>query len=97
MMWTFAWWLNVASLAGIATLSVPVWSLNKRKRRLLAIKQADHTAKDANDFRKRTRAILVSKQKKNIEDWRSIDQTCLMIGYALLLGSALLRVLFPGH
>ena len=35
------------------------------------------------------------KHRKNVEDWRGIDQICLIVGYALLLGAALLRVVLP--
>ncbi len=28
------WWLNLATLAGIAILAVPTWSLNFRKKKL---------------------------------------------------------------
>jgi len=94
-MLTYPWLLNLASFAGIATLAVPVWSLNKRKRRLQAVKQANLDAKSDKDFRSKTLAILSDKQKKSVEDWRAIDECCLIVGYGLLLGSAFLRIAIP--
>ena len=86
------WWLNLATFIGIAVLAVPVWSLNTRKRKLHQVRQTDADAKSDSDFRTKTRGILADKHRKNVEDWRGIDQICLVVGYALLLGAALLRV-----
>ena len=95
-MFSFPWWLNLATFLGIAILAVPVWSLNTRKRKLHQVRSADQNAENDSDFRAKTRAILSDKHKKNVEDWRPIDQFCLVIGYVLLLGASLLRVLSPG-
>jgi hypothetical protein len=92
---SLAWGLNLATFLGIAILAVPVWSLNTRKRKLHQVRQADSDAKSDSDFRTKTRGILADKHKKNVEDWRRIDQICLIVGYALLLGAALLRVILP--
>ncbi len=92
---SLAWGLNLATFIGIAILAVPVWSLNTRKRKLHQVRQADADAKSDSDFRTKTRGILADKHKKNVEDWRRIDQICLIVGYALLLGAALLRVILP--
>ena len=92
---SMAWWLNLATFLGIAILAVPVWSLNTRKRKLHQVRQADADAGSDSDFRTRTRRILSDKHRKNVEDWRGIDQICLIVGYALLLGAALLRVILP--
>ena len=92
---SMAWGLNLATFLGIAILAVPVWSLNTRKRKLHQVRQADADARSDSDFRTRTRRILADKHRKNVEDWRGIDQICLIVGYALLLGAALLRVVLP--
>ncbi|WP_226582790.1 hypothetical protein [Acuticoccus sediminis] len=95
MMPAFGWWLNLAAFCGVAVLSVPVWSLNFRRRRLQALRTADREAADDTDFRRRARGLLIDRHRKNVEDWRPIDQTCLAIGYTLLLGSAFLRLFAP--
>ena len=92
---SLAWGLDLATLIGIAILAVPVWSLNTRKRKLHQVREADAVARSDSDFRTRTRRILADKHRKNVEGWRSIDQICLVVGYALLLGAALLRVVLP--
>ncbi|SNR44446.1 hypothetical protein [Puniceibacterium sediminis] len=94
-MFTFAWWLNLATFAGIAILAVPVWSLNSRKRKLHQVRQADQSAEDDSDFRSKTRKILKDMHEKDVAGWRWRDHFCLLVGYVLLLGSAFLRVLFP--
>ena len=92
---SLAWGLDLATLIGIAILAAPVWSLNTRKRKLHQVRQADADAGSDSDFRTQTRRILAEKHRKSVEDWRGIDQICLVIGYALLLSAALLRVLPP--
>jgi len=94
-MFSFDWWLNLATFAGIAILAIPVWDLNLRKRRLHRVRQADKEAENDSDFRALTRRILFEKHKKNVEDWRRRDQVCLLLGYCLLLGAAATRVVFP--
>jgi hypothetical protein len=87
------WWLNLASAAGIAVLAVPAWSLNVRKKRLQEIREALPEAPAR--FRDRVRAILRDKRGREVADWRPIDERCLALGYLLLLGSAVLRLLLP--
>lgn len=94
-MFSFHWWLNLATFSGIAILAVPVWDLNTRKRRLHLVQQAEEQAEDDSDFRTRTRRILAERHKKNVEGWRRRDQVCLFAGYILLLGAAALRIVFP--
>lgn len=87
------WWLNLATLVGIAILAVPTWSLNRRKKRLQAVRDA--LAQDAQTFRASVREILHDKQNRDVSDWRRIDELCLIAGYLLLLGSAFARLWVP--
>jgi hypothetical protein len=86
------WWLNLASFLGIAILAVPVWSLNFRRKRLTALRQADRNAASDTDFRAQARKLLIDRHRRNVDDWRPVDQACLAIGYLLLLGAAFLRL-----
>lgn len=94
-MFTLQWFLNLASFGGVAILSVPVWSLNFRRKQLHRHKVADREEHDTESFRARGRKVLLDRHKRNVEDWRPVDQACLLAGYLLLLGSAFLRLLFP--
>lgn len=92
---TFERLLNALSVAGIAILSVPAFSLNFRKRQLHTIetivrKREENGADSALD------AIadeLKDGAQQDTAKWRPIDQTCLRWGYFLLLGPAILRAL----
>ena len=86
------WWLNLASFFGIAILSVPVWSLNFRRKRLQALRDADGANVTDADYRSKARAILIGRHEQHVANWRRIDEICLGVGYALLLGSAALRL-----
>lgn len=94
-MFDIHWWLNFASFIGIATLSVPVWSLNSRRKRLQDLRDADRTAASDSEFRSSARSILIDRRKTHVEDWRRIDEICLAIGYTALFGSTALRLFFP--
>ena len=87
------WWLDLASFAGIAVLSVPVWSLNFRKKRLRRIRAADRAGGSAEAFRNSVRAILRERRSQDVAEWRRLDELCLALGYVLLLGSAGLRLI----
>ncbi len=89
------WWLNLMAGLGILILAVPVWQLNRRKKKLTQIRSADLTAVDNAAFRGRVRDILLTKREREAADWRRIDEACLIAGYALLLGTAVLRVAAP--
>lgn len=91
----FQWWLNVAAFLGVLILSVPTWSLNFRKKKLQAIRDADRATPRSDDFRSRVRAILRDKRERDVAEWRRIDEICLASGYLLLLGSAALRLTAP--
>ena len=75
------WWLNFASMAGIAVLAVPTWSLNIRKKRLQAVRDA--LAQEPETFRDSVRSILADKRNREVSDWRRIDEVCLLVGYLL--------------
>ena len=87
------WWLNLFALIGVAVLAVPVWSLNFRKKKLKAIREA--LPEEPDSFRKRVGEILKDKSGRDVEDWRRIDEICLLVGYVCLLGSAFLRLFVP--
>lgn len=94
-MGAFEWWLNLGTFAGVAVLSVPVWSLNFRKKRLRRIRDAEAAGGSDEAFRRQVRAILRGKRERDVADWRRIDEICLATGYILLLGSAGLRLTLP--
>ncbi|QFS83450.1 hypothetical protein FIU97_11475 [Roseivivax sp. THAF40] len=87
------WWLNLASAAGIAVLSVPVWSLNARKKKLQAVQDA--LPQDPQSFRDNVKGILGEKWQRDVAAWRRLDELCLAAGYLLLLGSAVARLFVP--
>lgn len=87
------WWLDLATLAGIAIPAVPVWSLNFRKKKLKQIRDA--LPAEPTTFKDRVKSILKHKHNRDVTDWRQIDEICLTVGYLLLLGSALLRLFVP--
>lgn len=89
-----AFWLNLASFAGVAVLAVPVFSLNSRRKRLQDLRDADRQVKDDGEFRSKARRILIDRRRKDIEDWRPFDEKCLRVGYGLLFASAFLRLFF---
>ena len=95
MSWA-SWLINLASFGGILVLSVPVWSLNFRKKRLQRLRDADNAAQTDADFRSTARAILIDRRARDVADWRFIDELCLALGYCLLLGSAAARLCAPG-
>ena len=87
------WWLDLASVAGIAVLAVPVWSLNARKRRRQRLRRS--APSDPGGLRARLRPRLEAIGDRAVGDWRRIDEICLVIGYALLLGAAVARLFLP--
>jgi hypothetical protein len=87
------WWLDLATLAGIAILAVPVWSLNFRKKKLQEIRRS--LPAQPTTFKDRVKSILKDKHNRDVTDWRQVDEVCLMIGYLLLLGSAVFRLFVP--
>ena len=87
------WWLDLATLAGIATLAVPVWSLNFRKKQLKQIRDA--LPVEPATFKDRVKSILKDKHNRDVTDWRRIDEICLTVGYMLLLSSAVLSLFVP--
>lgn len=87
------WWLNLAAFLGIMVLAVPVWSLNLRKKKLAQIEAA--LPADPDSFRAQVRDILKGKRARQVAEWRRVDEVCLWLGYALLLGSAFLRLFVP--
>lgn len=87
------WWLNLTTTVGIAVLAIPVWSLNLRKKKLQAVRDA--LSDESNNFKDRVRSILLDKRGRDVADWRMFDETCLGLGYLLLLGSSFLRLMVP--
>jgi hypothetical protein len=87
------WWLNLASTLGVAVLAVPTWSLNRRKKRLQAVRRA--LPETPVTFKDRVRGILEDRRNREVSDWRPIDELCLIAGYGLLLGSSVLRLFVP--
>lgn len=92
---TIPWLVNLAGFAGVAVLSVPVWSLNFRRKRLQELRDADRSSEDDSSFRARARDILITRRERHVSDWRRIDEICLFVGYLLLLGSAAARLFIP--
>ncbi len=90
---TAHWWLDLASALGILILAVPVWSLNLRKKRLQAVRDA--LPLDPQSFRDRVQRIVHDKRNRDVADWRRIDEVCLVLGYLLLLGAAMIRLGLP--
>lgn len=89
-------WLDAASFAGIAVLAVPVWSLNRRKRALSRLPRPAPRPTPATRPGEAAADALVDEIRAGatgwVNDWRPIDDACLRIGYALLLGSSFLRI-----
>lgn len=87
------WWLNLATMIGIAILAFPVWSLNNRKKKLQEVRDA--LPQEPKAFKDKVKTILVTKRDQDVADWRPIDERCLWIGYVCLLGSAIIRLFYP--
>ena len=87
------WWLNLASLVGIARTAIPTWSLNVMKKKLQRIREI--LPEEPAAFKGQVKVILEKKRDREASDWRSIDEKCLMFGYLLLFASAFLRLLVP--
>lgn len=86
--------LDVATAAGILILSVPAFSLNFRKKTLARIRsivrsRRQHGDRSALDT---IAAELEQDAARRANDWRRIDEICLVIGYTLLLGAAIARI-----
>ncbi|WP_170566020.1 hypothetical protein [Ruegeria atlantica] len=79
---------------GIAILAVPVWSMNVRKKSLHKIKQEVDQRRQKGDTSvvNAVAEILQERREDSVNTWRRADETCLIIGYVLLLGSALWRI-----
>jgi hypothetical protein len=89
------WYLDLAAFAGIVILSVPVWHLNRNKKTLQRIRDADRADADGADFRSRVRRIAEEKQGEKVAAWRWWHEACLWAGYGLAFGSALGRLVLP--
>jgi hypothetical protein len=89
------WYLDLAAFAGIVILSVPVWHLNRTKKILQRIRDADRAGADDADFRSRVRRIAEEKQGEKLGAWRWWQEACLWLGYGLVFGSALGRLVLP--
>lgn len=85
--------LDFASAAGIAILSVPAFSLNFRKKKLARIKRIVQSRESGKEKRAldTIAAELHVEATEKVNRWRRADEICLLIGYLLLLGSALAR------
>ena len=87
-------WVNSASTLGIALLAFPALKLNKLKRRQAAALANLSASQDRNDDLLAAVAQLgVNKRGHQVATWSAWDQVCLHLGYALLLGSNILRLL----
>ena len=87
-----AWILNLTAFIGILILSIPVWSLNFRKKKLQKIKNRSDKRESSSKFRVKLRSASQRKREEGVAEWRRIDQFCLTVGYSLLLGSSFLRL-----
>lgn len=88
------WWLNLASMTGIAILAVPAFSLNFRKKTLARISGivARRKPGESESALDSIAEELESEAAERAATWRRIDEICLVVGYLFLLGSAVLRV-----
>lgn len=85
------WSLNLLAALGILILSVPVWRLNRNKRILQKLKDALNSS-DQSKLREKVGKIAEGKQSQEVAAWRWWHEWCLWAGYAMLLGSAGLRL-----
>lgn len=85
---------NALSAFGILLLSVPAFSLNRRKKALERIRsiiskrnsQGDGSALDS------IALALQERRQDNAGRWHRMDELCLYIGYFSLLGASLWRL-----
>lgn len=87
------WWLNLSTALGTLILAVPGWRLNRNKKLLQRLKDADRPDVGDDDFRKRVRDIAEEKQKDEVATWRWWHEACLWAGYACVAIGALGRLL----
>ena len=76
-------------------LAVPAFSLNFRKKTLARITRVVNRRKPGED--KSALDIIAEELESDANQranrWRRVDELCLVIGYLLLLGSSILRVI----
>ncbi|MEO3416154.1 hypothetical protein AAFO92_15995 [Roseovarius sp. CAU 1744] len=86
--------LDILTFLGIAILSVPTLSLNKRKKKLQQASDILERATKRNTDDAFNQLIEEVQEARGAlaGQWRRVDEICLFVGYFLLLGSSLLRV-----
>jgi hypothetical protein len=81
---------NLLTFLGIAVLSVPVWALNGRKKRLERIKRIVRRRGRTGDAGALDRISqeLERKRAADAAEWRRLDEICLYAGYGMLFAGS---------
>lgn len=85
---------NLLGFIGLAVLSVPVWRLNKNRKTLQRIKDADQPSISDSAFRKKVVGVAMKKNEEEVSAWRPWHEACLWVGYGCMFSSALVRLAF---
>ncbi|MCR9112546.1 MAG: hypothetical protein NXH84_04690 [Rhodobacteraceae bacterium] len=86
-------WQNALTFAGVASLSVPALSLNRRKKNLARLKAILTRRRDQDTAADRAARRKSEEEANALSDWRLIDEACLYLGYALIFGASVWRLL----
>ena len=86
---------NLASTIGIAILSVPVFSLDLRKRALFRIDAIIGRRRETGDSSALDAIAREVREERaaRVTNWRRIDRVCLYLGYSFVFGSSIWRLL----
>jgi hypothetical protein len=86
---------NLASTIGIAVLSVPVFSLDLRKKALFRIDAIIMRRRETGDGRALDAIAREVRDARaaRVANWRRIDRICLYLGYLFVFGSSIWRLL----
>jgi len=86
--------MNFLGFVGLAVLSMPVWRLNRNRKILQRIKDADQPDVSDSAFRKKVVDVAKKKSEEEVSAWRPWHEICLWVGYGCLFSSALVRLVF---
>ncbi len=92
---SFETFTNLLGVVGLAVLSVPVWRLNRNRKILQRIKNADRPDITDSTFRKKVVDVARMKSEEEVSAWRPWHEICLWVGYGCLFSSALVRLVCP--
>lgn len=88
---------NLFTFLGIAVLSIPVLSLDGRRKKLHDVSRIVEGREATGDTPAMNQIgdLLKGRKGKTVSDWRRRDWIALRIGYVMLLGASGSRLIWP--